>query len=392
MRQRILQTRELKYHWLYERLREQSDFLIAFYAKKKSNKKSNTLVKNLKKLFEPKSSANKELVREQMVKMCTRNSIDCQTLYRSIDIRAKTILFQLFGKMKNKDLYAEEIEQLKIEISNGLKKIKALRKKHDDIEIELFSLPDKEIKENVKKSKGRKPTKELLALVKLYKVDTAKWIKDDKTLKPAKAKYLKKGMKKRPTMSQFSESLLQSELGEMNVTIGEDGLPIEEMEGMDGEEEEKEGEEKGEDEADGGADGDDKGGDDDENKDSAAQLDNAEGDEEGKELAKDGSGSLSKKRGSVSKSPKKGKKKGEDFKMELINWKASTKTKGRLIVADKITNPPEILDYIAANFEEGLEGASVENLKQIIHKMYVKPERKKLAGFYEFKKTTPTIA
>jgi len=91
-------------------------------------------------------------------------------------------------------------------------------------------------------------------LVKLYKVDTAQWIKDDKTIKPAKAKYLKKGQKKKPQMSQFSETLAGSELGEMNVTIGEDGLPIENegdmegmegMEGMDGEnEEDKEGEDK----------------------------------------------------------------------------------------------------------------------------------------------------
>jgi len=81
----------------------------------------------------------------------------------------------------------------------------------------------------LKYSKGRKPDKELLAKVKLYLVDPAKMMKDDKTVKAARTRFLKKGMKKKPEESLFSNDvsdLLHNDLG-MNVTIGEDGLPVE---------------------------------------------------------------------------------------------------------------------------------------------------------------------
>jgi len=45
-------------------------------------------------------------------------------------------------------LFTSDIDALKLEISNGLKQIKALRKKHDDIETTLFSMNDKDIKQN----------------------------------------------------------------------------------------------------------------------------------------------------------------------------------------------------------------------------------------------------
>lgn len=354
-------------------------------------------MKNLKKVFEPKSSSNKALVREQMEILSTRNSIDCQSIYRSIEVRALVITHQILNKAKNKDLNTVDIESIKDQVSVELKKIKAMRKKHDEIENTIFGISDKDIKLNLKYSKGRKPDKELLKKVKLYLIDPSKIIKDDKTLKPAKAKFMKKGEKKKPEASMFSETFGQSELNDMAVTIGEDGLPIENMEEMDmegegmdgdmegmeameGEGEEKEGDEEKEDDED------------DKNDGSAAQLEGA-GDEVGASLGpSDSTGALKKKRGSVSKSPKKGKKKVDDDKVELVNWKASTKTKGKLIVSDKVANPPHILEYIIANFEEGIDSLDVAKLKAVIHELYIKPERKKLAFAFEIKKSIPTIA
>ena len=64
----------------------------------------------------------------------------------------------------------------------------------------------------------------------------------------------------------------------------------------------------------------------------------------------------------------------------------STKTKGKLIVAEKVQVPLEILDKVKAdieNFEDGLESITYEKLKPIIDEMYIKEQRKKLAGHWE---------
>lgn len=80
-------------------------------------------------MFNPDSRANRELVRAQVDKLATRNSIECQRLYQSIEARALVICFQILGKSKNKDTRAPEIEELKIQASRIFKKIEALKKK-----------------------------------------------------------------------------------------------------------------------------------------------------------------------------------------------------------------------------------------------------------------------
>lgn len=60
----------------------------------------------------------------------------------------------------------------------------------------------------------------------------------------------------------------------------------------------------------------------------------------------DASPSKSPKKRKASKSPKKKEKVVDPYLIELINWKTSAKIKGRLVVADKIDIPADILEYI----------------------------------------------
>jgi hypothetical protein len=56
----------------------------------------------------------------------------------------------------------------------------------------------------------------------------------------------------------------------------------------------------------------------------------------------------------------KGKKKkaGDENKIELVLFKPSAKTKGRFILNEKIANPPEILEFIKENYENGATSMS----------------------------------
>lgn len=91
LRQYILQTREYKYEFLFRRLKEQAEFLIGFYSKKKGNKKATKLVKNLKKFFDPKRIEDLRAVRQQMELLGDRDILACQSLYKSIEVRATII-------------------------------------------------------------------------------------------------------------------------------------------------------------------------------------------------------------------------------------------------------------------------------------------------------------
>ena len=103
------------------------------------------------------------------------------------------ITYQILAMAKNsKDEMLPHIEGLKDKVAATLKIIKAIGKKVSEIETHIYGITDKEIKTNLKYSKGRKPDKELLAKVKLYLIDPAKFVKDDKTVKPARLRWLKK--------------------------------------------------------------------------------------------------------------------------------------------------------------------------------------------------------
>ena len=62
------------------------------------------------------------------------------------------------------------------------------------------------------------------------------------------------------------------------------------------------------------------------------------------------------------KSLSKGKKKksGDENKIEIVTYKPSKTTKGRMILGEKVPNPPEILEYIQENYEEGVNSMNSE--------------------------------
>ena len=140
------------------------------------------------------------------------------------------ITYQILGKAKNKDILAPEIETMKEQLSKLLKKIQAIQKKIENMEPLITGYSHKEIETFKKYAGGRKPDPEIVAKSKLYLIDPSKVVKDDKTVKPAKTKWMRKGKKKKPEESLFTSdmtsSIGQNEL--MEVKIGEDGLPINE--------------------------------------------------------------------------------------------------------------------------------------------------------------------
>lgn len=230
-----------------------------------------------------------------------------------------------------------------------------------------------------------------------------------KLTEAAKKEYLKKGKKKKKkglksTMT-MSESVLTSEFSEMDVSIGEDGLPQldDDMEGMDGEGEN--GDMEGE-----GAEGEENAGDEEEKEgeeggDDAGEEEGdagAEGDMEEEKSPADGASSggalsIKKKRTSLSKSPKKKKKKGDpDFKFEVVNYKQSVKNKNRLIIEDKLEIPEEILEHVKTSMypeeENPLDLVTVDELKKVVLEMYTRVQRKKLAQFFEFQKVKPVLS
>jgi hypothetical protein len=59
----INETRDCRFQLMYKRLKEQAEFLIQFYTKKgKKNKRGPKIIKNLKKLFDPKRIEDFRLV------------------------------------------------------------------------------------------------------------------------------------------------------------------------------------------------------------------------------------------------------------------------------------------------------------------------------------------
>ena len=182
-------------------------------------------------------------------------------------------------------------------------------------------------------------------------MDPNEILKKDKTVKAATDKFKKKGKKKKPLKSNMASSAMTSDMSSemmdqseipsdmLNVTIGEDGLPVENEEleespepDMDAEgdmEENKEDEDANEEEPD----------------DAQEQDDEAEADEGSLE------GSAKKtprspRKSKVSKSKGKKKKKPKE-KIDIVNWKPSQKVKGKLVFdADK--EKPKVEDIVLA--------------------------------------------
>lgn len=71
--------------------------------------------------------------------------------------------------------------------------IKSIQNRLEDIEANLFGISDREIKINMKASKGKSKNDKLLqAKVKLFLIDPSKVVFSDKTVKHAKAVFQKK--------------------------------------------------------------------------------------------------------------------------------------------------------------------------------------------------------
>ena len=166
--------------------------------------------------------------------MGERNRLEYQAIFKSVDIRAWMLIYQILAMAKNsKEEMLPHIEGLKDKVTATLKVIKAIVKKVNEIETNIYGISDKEIKQLKKLASGRKPSEEVKAKVKLYQIDPAKYVKDDKTVKPARLRWLRKkdaGNKQFKNLNQsvysndISESN-QTELLGMNMTIGDDNLP-----------------------------------------------------------------------------------------------------------------------------------------------------------------------
>lgn len=114
---------------------------------------------------------------------------------------------------------------------------------------------------------------------------------------------------------------------------------------------------------------------------------------EGGLTAADSSGNLIvKKKRAVSKSPRKGKRKGPGDSVDLIEFGPSKKLGGKLVVTEKIAIPQEIADHVAATYEDGFDALTPELARDLVHRLYVLPQRKRLAGQWEFEKSRPDLS
>jgi len=230
-RAKIMETRELKNQLMWNRLEEQKDFFLVHYRTNKAAKKGKNakpLLKNLKKIFDPKRPQDTRSIKKQIELLGQRNILDCQNLFLAIKVRTAVITYQLMAKSKKKDEFEAIVEELKEQTSKMLKKCKSNTKKIEDLDGALYGISDKEIKELAKYAKARRPEPATLAKYELYKhckVDTAQVVKVDKTVKPAKAafvKIMKQGWgKKRPKAKTDLNSTMVSDLA-TTLTDGDD--------------------------------------------------------------------------------------------------------------------------------------------------------------------------
>ena len=142
---------------------------------------------------------------------------------------------------EDNQIFKDEIADIKTEIDKYIKKIRKLTKQIAQIDIDLYGLPDKEIKVVQKQAQGRRPTAEQLALAELHKYDTAKIVKDDKTEKGMKDWLKKEAKKKAAKAAKLAAGLAAGEEDK-----DDDGEGLDGEDGGEGAELDMEGEGDGE--------------------------------------------------------------------------------------------------------------------------------------------------
>ena len=164
----------------------------------------------------------------------------------------------MMAKSKKKDDFEAVIDDLKENVSKMINKCISNNKKMDKYDIELYGIPQEEIDKNKKLIKAiRRPEESLVKKVEMYKVDPVTILKQDKTVKLAKAAFLKKGKKKKAPKSKMdmSSTVGASDLGSMMGTSIDDDMNVDGLDGegidldetlkngidLDGEDDEKDG-------------------------------------------------------------------------------------------------------------------------------------------------------
>lgn len=165
-RQRMMLNRTFFKELMVKRLLEQKDFLVSHYkTKAKKSKNAGKVTKHMKKIFD--KDPQQRYLKEQINNLQYKYILDCQILYLSIRVRALQISLQVLMKVTDKEATKDDMEVIRVDISDTLKRIKTIKTKIEkEVEPSLFGIPNDEIKEIQKKAKGRKPDKETLIKAK----------------------------------------------------------------------------------------------------------------------------------------------------------------------------------------------------------------------------------
>ena len=115
-RAKIMEARDCNNQWLWDKLEEQKDFFLLHYRTNKAAKKGKNakpMLKNLKKIFDPKRPQDARSIKKQIELLGQRNILDCQNLFLAIKVRTAVITYQLLAKSKKKDEFEATVEELK---------------------------------------------------------------------------------------------------------------------------------------------------------------------------------------------------------------------------------------------------------------------------------------
>mmetsp|Transcript_34414 Transcript_34414/g.52698 ORF Transcript_34414/g.52698 Transcript_34414/m.52698 type:complete len:320 (-) Transcript_34414:1231-2190(-) len=155
-------TRDFKNKLFFKRLEQQKDFFLHFYAKKKSSKKGQRMLKNLKKIFGKSRLEDVNMINAQIQIYSNRTVLETKVLFLSIAIRAMTITNQIMNLSTVKTpegdkIFKTQVAANRVKIDEMIKQVRALNKRIDICNRDIFGMSEKDIKEVQKKAKGRKP-------------------------------------------------------------------------------------------------------------------------------------------------------------------------------------------------------------------------------------------